>query len=195
MAKQIDINGLAEFKKKCDETYAKVGQGGGSSEIVDLTPYIVAGSSVDSVTFTQEGIGKMKEASIIKYTLDSEGTVFTFVFYTFKVVFGGEKITYLMSTSFSNELFIMKPGNNALTYTLEVTPIPASLSATDSNCIQLVDTSQSELGSRIYFNRINGYSVIGDTSSRNIELFPQPPKDGKTYVLKSINGVLRWVQE
>lgn len=28
MAKQIDINGLAEFKKKCDETYAKVGQGG-----------------------------------------------------------------------------------------------------------------------------------------------------------------------
>ena len=30
MVKQIDINGLAEFKKKCDETYAKVGQGGGS---------------------------------------------------------------------------------------------------------------------------------------------------------------------
>ena len=28
MAKQIDIDGLAEFKKKCDETYAKVGQGG-----------------------------------------------------------------------------------------------------------------------------------------------------------------------
>ncbi len=30
MAKQIDINGLQEFKKKCDETYAKIGQGGGS---------------------------------------------------------------------------------------------------------------------------------------------------------------------
>ena len=30
MAKQIDINGLTEFKKKCDETYAKIGQGGGS---------------------------------------------------------------------------------------------------------------------------------------------------------------------
>ena len=30
MSKQIDINGLAEFKKKCDETYAKIGQGGGS---------------------------------------------------------------------------------------------------------------------------------------------------------------------
>ena len=30
MTKQIDINGLQEFKKKCDETYAKIGQGGGS---------------------------------------------------------------------------------------------------------------------------------------------------------------------
>lgn len=28
MSKQIDINGLKEFKKKCDETYAKIGQGG-----------------------------------------------------------------------------------------------------------------------------------------------------------------------
>ena len=36
MAKQIDINGLAEFKKKCDETYAKVGQGGTSDDIYHI---------------------------------------------------------------------------------------------------------------------------------------------------------------
>ena len=36
MSKQIDINGLAEFKKKCDETYAKVGQGGTSDDIYHI---------------------------------------------------------------------------------------------------------------------------------------------------------------
>lgn len=36
MAKQIDINGLAEFKKKCDETYAKVGQGGTGDDIYHI---------------------------------------------------------------------------------------------------------------------------------------------------------------
>ena len=41
MAKQIDINGLQEFKKKCDETYAKVGQGGtggGTNVIANKIP-------------------------------------------------------------------------------------------------------------------------------------------------------------
>lgn len=36
MSKQIDINGLAEFKKKCDETYAKVGQGGTGDDIYNI---------------------------------------------------------------------------------------------------------------------------------------------------------------
>lgn len=36
MAKQIDINGLQEFKKKCDETYAKIGQGGTGDDIYHI---------------------------------------------------------------------------------------------------------------------------------------------------------------
>lgn len=194
MAKQIDINNLQEFKKKCDETYAKIGQGGGSGGIVDLTPYVTANDEVDSITFSQEGIDKMNEASVVQITFDmGEGAMATFNFSTFHSSFEGLKLSGFLSVGTDGELWEYRPQGDGLTYNLRTYYIPAKFSL-HYNRLQLSSEREVPMGNAIYFNRINGNDLINTTMSKNIELFPQPPMSGN-YVLKSRNGVLEWVQE
>lgn len=77
MAKQIDINGLAEFKKKCDETYAKVGQGGGSSGTSSILHIDTDLTTQDSVT--EQELEKITNALEMNAEVEDNGLILSFI--------------------------------------------------------------------------------------------------------------------
>ena len=191
MSKQIDINGLKEFKKKCDETYAKVGQGGG---IVDLTPYITANDKLLSITFSQEGVNKMNEADVVSVTLDvGDGMSITNYFLPVRLKAGGMNAQILWNIDMDGDVNMLAPQDDPLTYILTIKYIPSEL-VVQGDRVTLSTATNSPIGNSIFFAKINGKTIVSDSIEQNIELFPQPPQSGN-YVLKSRNGVLEWVQE